>query len=83
MFYPKHQNASLSSLSGPSRASRCDVDETNTETQAEANNTEALPATPWHPLFALMSKRFASKEQETSSEVPLNRLPLLSGHLRR
>jgi hypothetical protein len=42
----------------------------------ENNAPEVLPATPWHPLFALAIERFAPKDRETSSEVPLSRLPL-------
>jgi hypothetical protein len=42
----------------------------------EKNNADTLPATPWHPLFALAIKRFAPKDRETSSEVSLSRLPL-------
>jgi hypothetical protein len=60
--------ARLSCLSGLSGTYHCDVD--------EKNNTDALPATPWHPLFALAIMRFAPKDRETSSEVSLSRLPL-------
>ncbi len=42
----------------------------------ETNSTDVLPATPWHPLFALVIKWFAPKNRETFSEVPLSRLPL-------
>ncbi len=42
----------------------------------EKNNADTLPATPWHPLFALAIKRFAPKDREASSEVSLSRLPL-------
>jgi hypothetical protein len=41
----------------------------------EKNNSDTLPATPWHPLFALAINRFAPADRETSSEVSLSRLP--------
>jgi len=41
----------------------------------EKNNTNPLPATPWHPLFALAVSKFAPADRETSTEVSLSRLP--------
>jgi hypothetical protein len=39
------------------------------------NDRDALPATAWHPLFALAIERFAPSDRQTSTEVSLSRLP--------
>jgi hypothetical protein len=41
----------------------------------EKNNADVLPATAWHPLFALAIERFAPNDRQTSAEVSLSRLP--------
>jgi len=41
----------------------------------EKNNPDTLPATAWHPLFAIAVNRFAPSDCKTSAEVSLSRLP--------